>query len=155
VQYKLFTQNYLQEAIWSSKKYSPSLKEHEDLSIMTSGLPMLTIMTLMGYGDEATQEAFEWVSTVPEMVRASAHVTRLLNDLSSYKVHTRTISEQYFSHSFSDKRTNLDQVQNVLLYINFSKLCMYTHHIYKPHTHICSWESVRSRICLAPWRPTW
>ncbi|KAG0524929.1 hypothetical protein BDA96_06G011100 [Sorghum bicolor] len=87
--YKLFTQYYLQEAIWSNKKYPPSLKEHEDLSIMTSGLPMLTIMTLMGYGDEATQEAFKWVSTVPEMVRASAHVTRLLNDLSSYKLGKR------------------------------------------------------------------
>ena len=59
---------------------------------MTSGLPMLTILTLMGYGDEATQEAFEWVSSVREMVRAGSQVTRFLNDLSSYKVYILTVT---------------------------------------------------------------
>ena len=92
VQYKLCSKNYLQEAIWSSQKYQPSFKEHEELSIMTSGLPMLTILTLMGYGDEATQEVFEWVSSVPEMVRAGSQVTRFLNDLSSYKVYILTVT---------------------------------------------------------------
>lgn len=84
--YKLCSKNYLKEAIWSNQKYQPSFKEHEELSIMTSGLPMLTILTLMGFGDEATPEAFEWVSSVPEMVRAGSQVTRFLNDLSSYKL---------------------------------------------------------------------
>jgi len=92
VQYKLCSQNYLQEAIWYSQKYQPSFKEHEELSILTSGLPMLTILTLMGYGDEATQEVFEWVSSVPEMVRAGSQVTRFLNDLSSYKVYTHSLA---------------------------------------------------------------
>ncbi|CAO2034288.1 unnamed protein product [Urochloa humidicola] len=84
--YKLSSQNYLHEAIWSSQKYQPSFKEHEEVSIMSSGLPMLTIITLMGYGDVATQEVFEWVNGVPEMVRAGSQVTRFLNDLSSYKL---------------------------------------------------------------------
>ncbi|KAF8647291.1 hypothetical protein HU200_065442 [Digitaria exilis] len=84
--YKLSSQNYLREAIWSSQKYQPSFTEHEEVSIMSSGLPMLTIITLMGYGDVATQEVFEWVSGVPEMVRAGSQVTRFLNDLSSYKL---------------------------------------------------------------------
>ena len=46
----------------------------------------------MGYGDEATQEAFEWVSSVREMVRAGSQVTRFLNDLSSYKVYILTVT---------------------------------------------------------------
>ena len=87
VQYKLSFQYYLQEQIWSSLNYQPSFKEHEEVSIVSSGLPMLTIITLMGYGDEATHEVFEWVSGIPEMVRAGSQVTRFLNDLSSYKVH--------------------------------------------------------------------
>jgi hypothetical protein len=82
----LSSANYLREAIWSSQKYQPSFKEHEELSIMSSGLPMLTIITLMGFGAVATQEVFEWVDAVPEMVRAGSQVTRFLNDLSSYKV---------------------------------------------------------------------
>lgn len=84
--YKQSSEYYLREAIWSSEKYRPSFKEHEEISIMTSGLPMLTILTLMGYGDKATQEAFEWVSGLPEMVRAGSQVTRFLNDISSYKL---------------------------------------------------------------------
>ncbi|OEL18900.1 Alpha-humulene synthase [Dichanthelium oligosanthes] len=84
--YKISSQTYLREAIWSSQKYQPSFKEHEEVSIMSSGLPMLTIVTLLGYGDVATQEVFEWVNGVPEMVRAGSQVTRFLNDLSSYKL---------------------------------------------------------------------
>uniref|UniRef100_A0ACD6AUP0 Uncharacterized protein n=1 Tax=Avena sativa TaxID=4498 RepID=A0ACD6AUP0_AVESA len=53
---------------------------------MTSGLPMLTLLTLTGYGDIATKEVFEWVSGIPEMVRAGSQVTRFLNDISSYKL---------------------------------------------------------------------
>ncbi|WVZ83460.1 hypothetical protein U9M48_030606 [Paspalum notatum var. saurae] len=84
--YKLSAKIYLQEAIWSSQKYQPSFKEHEEVSIMSSGLPMLTIITLMGYGDVATEKNFQWVSNVPEMVRAGSQVTRFLNDLSSFKL---------------------------------------------------------------------
>ncbi|CAN6270906.1 unnamed protein product [Urochloa humidicola] len=85
-EYKLSCQNYLQEQIWTSQKYQPSFKEHEEVSIISSGLPMLTTVTLMGYGDVATQEVFKWVGSVPEMVRAGAQVTRFLNDLSSFKL---------------------------------------------------------------------
>ncbi|XP_037418249.1 eudesmanediol synthase-like [Triticum dicoccoides] len=84
--YKLSSEYYLREAVLSSKKYRPSFKEHEEISIMTSGLPMLTLVTLMGYGDVASQEVFEWVDRVPGMVRAGSQVTRFLNDMSSYKL---------------------------------------------------------------------
>ncbi|XBI21156.1 hypothetical protein VPH35_062307 [Triticum aestivum] len=86
MQYKLSSEYYLREVVLSSKKYRPSFKEHEEISIMTSGLPMLTLVTLMGYGDVATQEVFEWVDRVPGMVRAGSQVTRFLNDMSSYKL---------------------------------------------------------------------
>ncbi|VAH67721.1 unnamed protein product [Triticum turgidum subsp. durum] len=79
--YKLSSEYYLREAVLSSKKYRPSFKEHEEISNMTSGLPMLTLVTLMGYGDVATQEVFEWVDRVPGMVRSGSQVTRFLNDI--------------------------------------------------------------------------
>uniref|UniRef100_A0ACD6AQG5 Uncharacterized protein n=1 Tax=Avena sativa TaxID=4498 RepID=A0ACD6AQG5_AVESA len=84
--YKQSSEYYLREAIWSSENYRPSFKEHEEISIMTSGLPMLTLLTLTGYSDIATKEVFEWVSGIPEMVRAGSQVTRFLNDISSYKL---------------------------------------------------------------------
>lgn len=78
----------MQEAQWSNDNYQPSFAEHEDVSIKSSGMSMLILVALMGYDTEITQEVFEWTSAIPDMVRFGAQITRFLNDISSYKVHT-------------------------------------------------------------------
>ncbi|TVU46963.1 hypothetical protein EJB05_06537, partial [Eragrostis curvula] len=61
---------YLDEAKWCSEKYAPSFGH---------------VVLLMGAGDLATKEVFEWASTVPDVVIASGEVARFLNDIASYK----------------------------------------------------------------------
>uniref|UniRef100_A0ACD5VAJ1 Uncharacterized protein n=1 Tax=Avena sativa TaxID=4498 RepID=A0ACD5VAJ1_AVESA len=79
---------YMQEAEWVNDKYQPSFEEHEELSTMSTGLPMLNLMALMGYdGAVATKEVFDWMSApAPDVVRAGAAIGRFLNDISSYKL---------------------------------------------------------------------
>ncbi|TVU07073.1 hypothetical protein EJB05_47113, partial [Eragrostis curvula] len=115
VQYMLSSQNYLQEQIWISQKYQPSFKEHEEVSIMSSGLPMLTVVTLMGHGDVATQEVFEWVSSVPEMVRAGSQVTRFLNDLSSFKLgkHKKDMPSAVETYMIENRLTEEEAVEAI------------------------------------------
>jgi len=85
-QYKLQSNNYLQEAKWSNGKHIPSLKEHADVTLMSTGLPFLFSLALMAAGQVVvTKESLEWALSVPTMVRASGEIGRLLNDISSYK----------------------------------------------------------------------
>ncbi|KAM0910061.1 hypothetical protein ACQ4PT_014393 [Festuca glaucescens] len=86
--FQLQMEYYMQEAEWTNGKYQPSFEEHEELSSMSTGLPMLNLMALMGYdGAVATQELFDWMSTpAPDVVRAGAVIGRFLNDISSYKL---------------------------------------------------------------------
>ncbi|KAM0837782.1 hypothetical protein ACQ4PT_061410 [Festuca glaucescens] len=87
-QFQLQLEYYMQEAEWTNGKYQPSFEEHEELSSMSTGLPMLNLMALMGYDRAvATQELFDWMSApVPDVVRAGAVIGRFLNDISSYKL---------------------------------------------------------------------
>nr|ATI25526.1 beta selinene synthase [Zea mays subsp. mays] len=83
--YKLLLQYYLKEATWANENHTPSFKEHVQVSIISSGLPMLVPVLLMGTG-LATREAFEWADSAPDMVLASGEVGRFLNDMASYKL---------------------------------------------------------------------
>jgi hypothetical protein len=95
MQYQLLSEYYMQEAEWANSKYQPSFKEHEDLSTMSTGLPLLYLIALLCYdGAVATQELFDWMSARPanDVVCAGAAIGRLLNDISSYKVCTTYIT---------------------------------------------------------------
>ncbi|CAD6203727.1 unnamed protein product [Miscanthus lutarioriparius] len=83
--FKLSSKYYLDEAKWCSEKYAPSFKEHMEVSVMSSGFPTLAVVLLMGAGDMATREAFQWAIGVPDVVTASGEVARFLNDIASYK----------------------------------------------------------------------
>ncbi|CAN6225675.1 unnamed protein product [Urochloa humidicola] len=78
---------FLEEAKWSREKYTPSFKEHLQVSSMSSVFPTMAVVLLLGAGDDvATKEAFEWAVTVPDVVRAGAEITRYLNDIASHKL---------------------------------------------------------------------
>jgi hypothetical protein len=85
MQYQLRSEYYMQEAKWANDKYhyQPSFKEHEELSTMSTGLPMLNLMALMGYdGSIATQELFDWMSApANDVVCAAAVIGRTTSPL--------------------------------------------------------------------------
>jgi hypothetical protein len=84
VQFKLVSKSYLKEAEWFSQNYTPSFKEHIDFSITSTGLPMLSHVALMGAGQLATKEAFDWALDMPDLVKGMAETGRFFNDISSY-----------------------------------------------------------------------
>uniref|UniRef100_K3ZLH1 Terpene synthase n=1 Tax=Setaria italica TaxID=4555 RepID=K3ZLH1_SETIT len=73
------------EAKWFNENCTPSFKEHLDVSLMATGLPLLFFTALMSAGQVINNEAFEWALDMPDMFCANIEVGRFLNDIGSYK----------------------------------------------------------------------
>jgi hypothetical protein len=86
MQSKSLAKYYLQEAKWSNESFVPRLKEHLEVSIMSSGFQPLAIVALMGMSDVATKRVFDWAIGYPDEMKAGAAISRFLNDIASYKV---------------------------------------------------------------------
>nr|WHU05657.1 terpene synthase TPS10 [Freesia viridis] len=76
---------YFHEAKWASKGYMPSLEEYLEISVTSSGYPMLTCASLILMG-EVTKDAIDWAFSVPKIVKASALIARLMDDLVTTKL---------------------------------------------------------------------
>ena len=55
-------------------------------SLRSSGYPELTCVSFIGMGEVATKEAFDWVTSIPKIVRASAEICRFTDDIYSSEV---------------------------------------------------------------------
>ncbi|XP_064986606.1 (S)-beta-bisabolene synthase-like isoform X1 [Musa acuminata AAA Group] len=76
---------YFVESRWRDEKYVPTLEEHLGVSKMSSACPLLASASLVGMGEVATKEAFEWVASFPKIVEALAAIGRIMNDITSYE----------------------------------------------------------------------
>jgi hypothetical protein len=56
------------------------------IALVSSAYPMLATTSLVGMGDVVTKDAFEWLFSDPKLVRASAVVCRLQDDIVSHEV---------------------------------------------------------------------
>ena len=77
---------YFDEAKWFHQKYIPTMDEYMRIACVSSGYSTLATTLLVGMGDIVTNDCFEWVFSNPKMVRASAVVSRLMDDIVSHKV---------------------------------------------------------------------
>ncbi|KAL6639376.1 hypothetical protein ACP70R_023106 [Stipagrostis hirtigluma subsp. patula] len=76
---------HLQESEWFHQNYVPSIKEKANWSATHEFGQLLSIATLFGMGDAATKEAFEWAIGCANVVRATAEVSRYMNDMAAFK----------------------------------------------------------------------
>jgi fumarate reductase subunit D len=60
IQFQLISESYLQEAEWCHQDYIPSFNDHVNVSTISAGIQLLTVGLLVGMGDVATKEVFEW-----------------------------------------------------------------------------------------------
>jgi hypothetical protein len=67
-----------------------SVEEHLKVSLRTGGCPILSCASFVGMHDIATKDFFDWISSVPKMVRALSIILRLVDDLRSYEVFSIT-----------------------------------------------------------------
>ena len=77
---------YFHEAKWFHQKHIPTMDEYMRIALVTSAYSMLATTSLVGMGDIVTKDSFEWLFSDPKMVRASAVVCRLMDDIVSHKV---------------------------------------------------------------------
>nr|AIO10966.1 TPS03 [Liquidambar formosana]AMD82311.1 alpha, beta-caryophyllene synthase [Liquidambar formosana] len=82
---KILVRAYFIEANWFHTGYMPTFEEFLGVSIRSSGYPMLVVQSLLGIGEAATKEAFDWAITIPKIVRSTALVARLIDDIHTYK----------------------------------------------------------------------
>uniref|UniRef100_M1B7I5 Sesquiterpene synthase n=2 Tax=Solanum tuberosum TaxID=4113 RepID=M1B7I5_SOLTU len=82
---KKLVRAYFQEAKWYHGNTVPRMEEYMMNGIHTSTVPDLSTACWLGMGDEATKEAFEWITTEPPIIVASSIISRLLNDIVSHE----------------------------------------------------------------------
>nr|J7LMP2.1 RecName: Full=Bicyclogermacrene synthase; AltName: Full=Terpene synthase 5; Short=LdTPS5 [Phyla dulcis]AFR23369.1 bicyclogermacrene synthase [Phyla dulcis] len=78
---KSLTRNYFMEAEWREKKYTPTTDEHMRLALKTCGYTSLIIISFLGMGEVVKREAFDWVLSEPDFVKASLTINRLVDDI--------------------------------------------------------------------------
>ncbi|OEL13007.1 Alpha-humulene synthase, partial [Dichanthelium oligosanthes] len=83
--FQTLSKYYLQEAEWFHQGYTPSFKEQVNVSVITAGGQLLSIGLLVGMGDVATKEAFEWAIGNTDAIWACGEVSRFMDDMSAFK----------------------------------------------------------------------
>ena len=86
MQFQNLCKHYQQESEWFHSSHIPSFEDHVKCSIISAGTPTLFVGSLVGMGDEASKEAFEWAIGCTDAVRACGEVARFMDDLASFKV---------------------------------------------------------------------
>ncbi|XP_058220635.1 (-)-germacrene D synthase-like [Rhododendron vialii] len=76
---------YLTEAKWYHEGYVPSMDEHMPVTLLSCGHQAISTLSLIGMGELATKEAFDWMSSFPLIVHASSVVCRLVDDVLGHK----------------------------------------------------------------------
>ncbi|KAL1315236.1 hypothetical protein HN51_041999 [Arachis hypogaea] len=80
-----FVQGYLVEAKWCDEKYVPTYEEYKMNGIATSTCP-LQMTILIGLGEFATKDMFDWILNNPKVMKAVSLIARLMDDLGTHKV---------------------------------------------------------------------
>ncbi|XP_065015351.1 alpha-humulene synthase-like [Musa acuminata AAA Group] len=83
---KDLSEAYFEESKWRDQHYVPTLEEHLHVSLISSAYPMLECASFVGMGEIATKEAFEWITSFPKIVQASAIIGRIMNDITSHEL---------------------------------------------------------------------
>ncbi|XP_031265478.1 (-)-germacrene D synthase-like [Pistacia vera] len=106
---KILVIDYFNEAKWCDKKYVPTIEEYLSVALLTSCHLTLAATSFVGMGDVVTQESFEWVLSNPKIVKASAIIGRLMNDIAGHKdeqkrAHVASAVECYLNqHNVSEE----------------------------------------------------
>ncbi|KAF5478804.1 hypothetical protein F2P56_005335 [Juglans regia] len=83
---KILVRAYFDEAKSFHAKHIPTLEEYMRVALVTSGYPMLTVMSLLGMGEIAiTEETLVWAFSDPKIITASSVIGRLSDDIKSHK----------------------------------------------------------------------
>nr|AGW18160.1 terpene synthase 3 [Copaifera langsdorffii] len=77
-------QAYLTETKWGNEGYIPTYSEYKSNGVATSTYP-LEIICFVSLTTLATKEVLNWISSDPEILKATSIIGRLLDDMASHK----------------------------------------------------------------------
>ncbi|KAH7564835.1 hypothetical protein JRO89_XS09G0036000 [Xanthoceras sorbifolium] len=83
---KTLVRVYFVEAQWCERKYVPTMEEYMAVALLSCGYTTLASSSFVGMGDIATEDAFDWVSSNPKIIKASSIINRLMDDIVSHEV---------------------------------------------------------------------
>ncbi|KAJ7948511.1 (-)-germacrene D synthase [Quillaja saponaria] len=123
---------YFHEAKWFHQQYIPTMDEYMPLALVTCGYSMLATTSLVGMGDIVTKETFEWLLSGPKIVKGSAVVNRLMDDMVSHKFeqkrgHVASAIECYMKqHGVKEEETIIQfQKQVADAWKDMNEECLY------------------------------
>nr|QWQ79565.1 TPS7 [Juglans sigillata] len=83
---KILVRAYFDEAKSFHAKHIPTLEEYMQVALVTSGYPLLTVMSFLGMGEIGiTEETLVWAFSDPKIITASSVIGRLSDDIKSHK----------------------------------------------------------------------
>ncbi|KAE8650158.1 hypothetical protein Csa_009547 [Cucumis sativus] len=112
-------ESYFKEAEWLNKNYKPKYGEYMEVALASSGYELLSTISFVCMGDIATKEVFEWLFDCPKILKASTTISRLMDDVVSYKFekereHIVSAVECYMSnHGRSEDETCAELLKQV------------------------------------------
>lgn len=83
---KITIRGYYEESRWLLHHHIPTLEEYMDVALVSTSYRSLAITALVGMQDISTKDIFEWLLSDPKIVKASATVLRLMDDITSHMV---------------------------------------------------------------------
>ena len=83
---KNLSRAFFEEAKWLRQGYTPTVEEYLAVALHSTGLYLLVSASLVGLGNMVSKDVFEWLFNDPKIVRASALICRLMDDIASHKV---------------------------------------------------------------------
>nr|QTW43987.1 (+)-borneol diphosphate synthase [Cinnamomum burmanni] len=83
--FKEVSQAYNKEAQWFHSGYLPSYSEYMRLALVTSGYPLVSVVSMVGMGEIVTKEALEWAMSTPQLIKACSAIARVKDDIQSNK----------------------------------------------------------------------
>ncbi|XP_060191001.1 sesquiterpene synthase 15b-like isoform X2 [Lycium barbarum] len=82
---KKLVRAYFKEAKWYHGNKVPTMEEYMKNGIQSSTSPCLATVSLLGMGNKATKEAYDWFASEPPILVASGITARLSNDIVSHE----------------------------------------------------------------------
>ncbi|KAK4760027.1 hypothetical protein SAY87_023158 [Trapa incisa] len=83
---KFQASGYFHEAKWFNQRKIPTVEEYMSAALPTTGTMMFMTISFLGMRDTVTEHVFKWIfSSQNEVVRNSALISRLTNDIVTHK----------------------------------------------------------------------
>ncbi|KAH9625008.1 hypothetical protein KSS87_022934 [Heliosperma pusillum] len=77
---------YLEEAKWLVTKKVPTMEEYISVAVPSTGYPLMAVVSLVGMGDAATEDAFLWLLSEPHVLQSVYRLCRFMDDIVSHEL---------------------------------------------------------------------